>query len=168
MPIQPEPESPDTRVSLDAGMLPAVSASRCPATAPLRRKAGSRQDLDRSGQHWGVDYPWIDIIVSLKRLFMIAGLLVLRNATLSMPAVVVVMLLSVAGAAGWVGVVVTTPVGFASMNFSAVPPCRDLGDPVAAGTLLAGAGSLTLLGKHGSIRPQLRGHRSGDRARIER
>lgn len=39
----------------------------------------------------------------------------------------------------------TTAAGFLSMNFSAVPPFRDLGNVVALGVLLAGVLSLTLL-----------------------
>lgn len=39
----------------------------------------------------------------------------------------------------------TTAAGFLSMNFSAVPPFRDLGNLVAIGVLIAGALSLTLL-----------------------
>ena len=39
----------------------------------------------------------------------------------------------------------TTAVGFLSMNFSAVPPFRDLGNLVAVGVLLAGALSLVVL-----------------------
>ncbi len=40
---------------------------------------------------------------------------------------------------------VTTAAGFLSMNFSAVPPFRDLGNVVAIGVLLAGGASLLLL-----------------------
>jgi predicted RND superfamily exporter protein len=142
------------------------------------------------------------VLLPLMLALMIAGLIVLLNAALPVLAIVAVMLLSVAGAlgaAGWAGMVLTTPAaiapiiiitvaiadgvhlvlgqrlagmdapiealrrsldeqrrpilltslttaaGFASMNFSAVPPFRDLGNLVAVGALLAGALSLTLL-----------------------
>lgn len=51
---------------------------------------------------------------------------------------------------------VTTAAGFLSMNFSAVPPFRDLGNVVAIGVLLAGGASLLLLPALAALMPPRR------------